>query len=79
MADLITDPAGWAQKTVGTKLKLYVFSGLHVLIFISTMIWYEGQIHNGPYMAFLWFGVGMPIIYLYAIHRLIKVIEDRNR
>ena len=78
MADLFSDPVGWAKNQAGTKLRFYVFSGLHIGIYILLLVWNGASPTDGPYFAYLWFGVALPIIYLYAIHRLVKLAEPQN-
>ena len=89
IAPLWSDPVGWAEGVAKTKLRLCLWMLVHVL-FVSGGIlgthWLAKKLPADPNLswlvvmpggfAFAFIGILFPAMYLYAMHRLLKIVRQ---
>jgi hypothetical protein len=92
---LWSDPVGWSEKVAKTKLRVFMWTLIH-LCFVSVgffMIYWSIQaiheFHNAPSLyllavltgagPILFIGVGYPAMYLYAMHRLLVMLKAQDK
>ena len=89
---LWSDPVGWADQVAKTKLRVLVWIFIH-LLFVSAGIvaihWFVQKMPTGsPDMWFavlsgacpiVFIGIVYPAMYLYAMHRLLKIVRGGAR
>jgi hypothetical protein len=88
IAPLWSDPAGWAEGVAKTKLRVIVWTIVHALFVsggLSSIYWLAHKLPADLNLG--WFpilmgafpiafiGVVFPAMYLYAMHRLLKMLR----
>lgn len=69
---LLDDPAGWAEGAVGSRAKLLLFIGGHVLIGLAGIIGIQGTGLDSTFtFGIALFGIAFPCMYLYAMRGLL--------
>ncbi len=96
---LWSDPVGWSEKLAKTKLRVLIWTLIHVcfvsggLLMIYLMIYWSiratHEFHDTPFLSLLavlagagpivFIGVGLPAMYLYAMHRLLVMLKAQDK
>jgi hypothetical protein len=88
------DPVGWAEQIAKTKRRVLIFSLVQLVFVgggLGCIYWVSGDVEvlqnprlqrlvpilvgAGPILGF---GIGYPIMYLYALHRLLLIIKSEK-
>jgi hypothetical protein len=76
---LFGNPVGWSKSVAGSWWRFGTFIGIHVLfcVMMGLNLYDEGKIYYLP--GILIFGVLFPFYYLYALRRLLILIEVKDQ
>ncbi|MBU7019270.1 MAG: hypothetical protein HXS44_17320 [Theionarchaea archaeon] len=67
---LFEDPIGWTQETVGSTIRFWIMVCLHILVGGALIVFFGSEM-----IIFLLFITFFPILYLYAMKKLLEEIE----
>jgi hypothetical protein len=86
---LWSDPVGWAEQVAKTRLRVFIWTFIHICFVSggifgiywlvqklpadSNLTWYAVLMGACP---IIFIGVAFPAMYLYAMHRLLKIVRD---
>src|SRR5690348_640239 len=85
---LWSDPLGWADQVAKTKLRVFLWTFIHVLFVAAGIVAIYWLVQKAPadspdtWLAvsagacpIVFIGVLYPAMYLYAMHRLLKIVR----
>jgi len=86
---LWSDPVGWAEGVAKTRLRVFVWTFVHVLFVSGGLLSIHWLIQTVPAelnlgwvpvlmgaFPIVFIGVAFPAMYLYAMHRLLKIVRE---
>lgn len=86
---LWSDPVGWAERVAKTKFRVGLYILIHIVFVaggLASIHWLLREFDGGSMVSaylilvgacpIIFIGVGYPALYLYAMHRLVKIIRE---
>lgn len=70
------NPIGWSDGAAKTPLRVIIFSLFHVACFAGGMVAIHKHGVSAGYLLLFYSGVGLPALYLIAIHQLLKLLRE---
>jgi len=83
------DPVGWAEQVAKTRLRVLIWTFVHVCFVSGGILWIDTRVQQFSATSHgVWFAVligaspialiriAYPAMYLYAMHRLVKIVRS---
>ena len=75
MKTVFNDPVLWSKYLVGSKLGFGLLVGLHIVVGLGSAYMFGFT----SSLLLLIFGVWFPFLYLYALRKLLILVESKNQ
>jgi len=76
---LWSDPVGWSEQFAKTKLRVFIWILIHIAsIPCALFLIIRAQFLSAGIMLMGLIGISYPCMYIYAMHRLLRIIKDKG-